>query len=93
MLGDAVSRLLGLHDLLTNSENFGFFRHESDPFIFRIIDFRVKDDEPPQEESERRAIAESNFQQFLAGNPQRPPELTPLRPLKVSHSITPSNNY
>ncbi|MGB1229787.1 MAG: hypothetical protein ACPG7U_01265 [Holosporaceae bacterium] len=38
---DLLSRLLGLSDLLNNSENFGFVRKDDTCFMARVIDFRI----------------------------------------------------
>jgi len=55
---DMLSRILRLHDVLNNTENFGFLVKEGMYPELRVIDFRVADD---KELNER-------FGGFLAGN-------------------------
>ena len=41
---DILSRILGLHDLLNNEENFGFLHLPDESYRVRILDFRLNTD-------------------------------------------------
>ena len=59
---DLISRIFRLHDLLNNSENFGFLTTDcSAQFVLKIIDFRLAD-------GEDLSVGEQHFEGFLAGN-------------------------
>ena len=59
---DLISRIFRLHDLLNNSENFGFSTTDfSAQFVLKIIDFRLAD-------GEDLAVGDQHFEGFLAGN-------------------------
>jgi hypothetical protein len=59
---DMLTRILRLHDLLDNTENFGFFMKEGDHHpALKIIDFRVADDKD-------FIVNDERFDGFLAGN-------------------------
>jgi hypothetical protein len=59
---DLISRIFRLHDLLNNSENFGFCAADfSAQFVLKIIDFRLAD-------GEDLAVGDQHFEGFLAGN-------------------------
>ena len=56
---DLISRILRVHDLLNNTQNFGFFVSAGKPPALKIIDFRISDDTHMDYEQ---------FRGFLAGN-------------------------
>jgi hypothetical protein len=56
---DLISRILRVHDLLNNTENFGFFTRAGKLPALKIIDFRISDDIHFDNEQ---------FRGFLAGN-------------------------
>ena len=58
---DMLSRILRLHDLLNNTENFGFLSKEGENPALKVIDFRVADEGDFIVDNER-------FGGFLAGN-------------------------
>jgi len=58
---DMLSRILRLHDLLNNTENFGFLSKEGENPALKVIDFRVADEGEFIVDNER-------FGGFLAGN-------------------------
>jgi len=58
---DVLSRILRLHDLLNNTENFGFLLKEGEFPALKVIDFRVADEGEFIVDNER-------FGGFLAGN-------------------------
>lgn len=58
---DLLSRILRLHDLLNNAENFGFLIREGEMPVLKVLDFRVADEKEFTVDSER-------FGGFLAGN-------------------------
>ena len=59
---DLISRIFRLHDLLNNSENFGFCAADfSAQIVLKIIDFRLAD-------GEDLAVGDQHFEGFLAGN-------------------------
>lgn len=58
---DLLSRLLGLSDLLNNSENFGFVRKDDTCFMARVIDFRIS-------KQTLLRLTKDHFGGFLEGN-------------------------
>ena len=58
---DLVSRILRLHDVLNNPENFGFFSKEGELPTLKVIDFRVAEDA-------HYAIGPDQYGGFLIGN-------------------------
>ena len=58
---DMLSRILRLHDLLNNTENFGFVLKEGERPILKVLDFRLADEGEFFVDNER-------FGGFLAGN-------------------------
>lgn len=58
---DLLSRLLGLSDLLNNSENFGFVRKDDTCFMARVIDFRIS-------KQTVLRLTKDHFGGFLEGN-------------------------
>jgi hypothetical protein len=56
---DLISRILRVHDLLNNTQNFGFFVTEGKLPALKIIDFRISDD---------IHVDDEQFRGFLAGN-------------------------
>lgn len=59
---DMVSRILRLHDLLNNPDNFGFFlKKDASLPLVRVIDFRVADEQDS-------VVTFAHFGGFLEGN-------------------------
>ena len=58
---DLLSRILRLHDLLNNPDNFGFFTQADQPPSLKVIDFRVSDELIFK-------VNEDHFGGFLIGN-------------------------
>lgn len=58
---DIITRILRLHDLLNNSDNWGFVEFERQHPAVKVIDFRVIDDP-------KLAIDNENWGSFLEGN-------------------------
>ena len=58
---DVLSRILRLHDLLNNTDNFGFIQRPDSLPVLRIVDFRVDDEKAFR-------IVKSDFRGFLVGN-------------------------
>ena len=56
---DLISRILRVHDLLNNTQNFGFFVTAGKLPALKIIDFRISDD---------IHVDNEQFRGFLAGN-------------------------
>ena len=56
---DLISRILRVHDLLNNTQNFGFFVKAGKLPALKIIDFRISDD---------IHVDNEQFRGFLAGN-------------------------
>jgi hypothetical protein len=58
---DMISRIFRLHDLLNNSDNFGFRTSAPGQFVLKIVDFRLANDSD-------LGVTGENFAGFLAGN-------------------------
>jgi hypothetical protein len=58
---DMLSRILRLHDLLNNPDNFGFLKKEGDLPFLKVIDFRITDDKIFH-------VGADHFGGFLVGN-------------------------
>ena len=58
---DVLSRILRMHDLLNNADNFGFVGRHLQAFTACIIDFRLSDDD-------QMRLNQNHFGGFLEGN-------------------------